>query len=67
MSCGHELTEDEIIVLTEQLAGTSRPIPTPSGKNKKQTIAEIKELPARTRKKQEQISHNITKQKNSKQ
>ena len=61
MYCGHELTEDETIILTEQLAGTSHSKHTPSGKTKKQLPTKIQELPARQKKHPDHVRQNKTK------
>jgi hypothetical protein len=60
MYCGHELTEDETIILTEQLAQTSRPKHTSPGKTKKQPPTQIQELPARKKKQPDHVRNNKT-------
>jgi len=62
MSCGHELNADEIVMLIEKIALTSRSIHN-SGKSERKPTAEIKELPARKAKKVEHARHDIIERK----
>lgn len=62
MSCGHEFSTEEIVMLVEKTALTSRSMQD-SGKSGRKPIAEIKELPPRKAKKVEHLSHEVTKPK----
>ena len=58
MSCGHELNANEIVMLIEKIALTSRPIHN-SGRSERKPTPEIKELPPRKTKEVEHASHDI--------
>ena len=60
MYCGHELNEDEIIILTEQLAQAAQPQPAAPDKSPKQPVTEIKEIPTRKKKKPDHVHNNKT-------
>lgn len=60
MYCGHELSEDEIIILTEQLAQAHQPTSTTPDKSKKTPTTEIKEIPSRKRKKPDHVHNSNT-------
>jgi len=59
MSCGWELSYDEICVLIEKAQKTSPPIP-PSDKSEIQPPVEIKELPPAKAKEPERVKRDVT-------
>ena len=59
MSCGHEFSTEEIVMLIEKTALASRSMQD-SGTGERKPIVEIKELPPRKAKKVEHRRHEVT-------